>query len=46
LGFPFRGLIPAADVKNSKASSETSIEEVEKKPAAVDAPAPDEEKDS
>ena len=46
LGFPFRGLTPAADVKKSKASPETSIEEVEKKPAAVDSPAPDEEKDS
>ena len=46
LGFPFRGLTPAADVKNSRTSPEASVEESEKTPAALDAPAPDEEKDS
>jgi large subunit ribosomal protein L5 len=47
MGFPFRGLTPAADGQKSEAAPEApAIDVVDETPAAVDAPAPDEEKDS
>ena len=47
MGFPFRGLTPIADGKKSAAAPEApAIDVVDETPAAADAPAPDEEKDS
>jgi len=45
--FPFRGLTPAAEENKAEAAPEAPAEEVvEETPAAVDAPATDEQKDS
>jgi hypothetical protein len=47
MGFPFRGLTPVAEGQKAEAAPEApAIDVVEETPAAVDAPAPDEEKDS
>ena len=44
MGFPFRGLIPV--VEDQKAEAAPAVDAVDETPAAVDAPATDEKKDS
>jgi hypothetical protein len=44
MGFPFRGLTPVAE--DQKAEAAPAEDAKEETPAAVDAPATDEEKDS
>ena len=44
MGFPFRGLIPVAE--DQKAEAAPAVDAVNETPAAVDALATDEEKDS